>query len=137
MLKTKSSVFFRRLKLYAIGVGLGLVLTYGFFHDRYPTWLPGSRVLEEINRTEVSYSQKAICLMKCGNISEEGVREILKDGDVDFSASETRAKPCPSYIIEGETKEGQSLRVIIVKCDSTTTVLEASDFGRKYECSCD
>ncbi|MBL4754878.1 MAG: DUF4258 domain-containing protein [Flavobacteriales bacterium] len=85
----------------------------------------------------MSYSPRAICLMECGDISKEGVQEILDDGDVDFSASDVRAKPCPSYIIEGETKDGQSLRVIILKCDSTSTVLHAIDFSRNYECSCD
>jgi len=136
MLRSNSSVFFRRLKLYGFGVAMGLVLSYAFFGDRYPTWLPGSRVMEDLARSEITYSEHAICLMDCRNISKAGIEEILSNGEVNFSDSEPRAKPCPSYAIEGTTKGGQSLRVMIFKCDSTSEVHAALNLNKSQACSC-
>ena len=132
-----SSLFLKRLKLYAMGLGLGLVASYFFFGDRYPTWLPGSRVLEDLERFELSYSPKALCEMDCINISKDDVQEILTGGDVNFSESDPRAKPCPSYLIEGETEAGLSLHVIVLRCDSTSKVLRAIDLNNRKDCGCD
>ena len=123
--------------MYAVGLGLGLVLSYAFFGDRYPTWLPGSIVLEDLLEFKTSYSDKAICNMECRNISKDGIREMLTRGDVLFSESETRAKPCPSYVIEGETDAGRLLRVVFTRCDSTSEVLSAHAVDENLDCSCD
>ena len=93
MFKTKSSLFFTRFKLYLFGLGLGLVLSYGFFHERYPTWLPGSVILEELNACEITYSDKAICLMNCSNISKQAIGEILAEGEVIFSKAKFTPSP--------------------------------------------
>ena len=137
MFKSYSPLFFRRLKLYGFGLGLGMVLSYGFFHDRYPTWLPGSIIMEELNQFQITYAEKAVCFMKCRNISKDGIQEVLANGGVIFSESEPRAEPCPSYVIEGETKAGRALKIVFVKCDSTDQVLSAVDLNESYDCLCE
>ena len=136
MLNSGSSQFFRRFKLYFFGVGMGLVVSYGFFHERYPTWLPGSVILEELNQGEITYTEKAICLMNCGNISKINIGEILLAGDVNFSESDVHREPCPSYAIDGKTKKGESLRIIFAKCDSIAQVVAAINLEVKSDCHC-
>jgi len=113
------------------------VLSYGFFHERYPTWLPGSVILEELNACEITYSDKAICLMNCSNISKQAIGEILAEGEVIFSKSEVHAEPCPSYLLEGETKGGRFLGVVFTKCDSVAEVTSSFVLDEERNCECD
>ena len=61
---------------------------------------------------------------------------ILEEGDVNFSKSRVRDKPCPSYAIEGTTEDGQFVRIVFAKCDSITRVVTAIDLGVKHDCDC-
>lgn len=137
MFKLDSSLLFRRIKLYGFGLALGLVFSYVFFNDRYPTWLPGSRIMEELNRGSITYGEKGLCLMSCNNISKEAIGDLLKNGDVNFSESETRGKPCPTYAIEGESPEGRSLRILFIKCDSVAEVVTAFALEDLNTCNCE
>lgn len=136
MSRFNSSLFFRRLKLYGVGVGLGLMLSYAFFGDRYPTWLPGSRVKEELLRWEITYSEKANCQMKCSDISQDAITELITSGDVNFGESDVHGEPCPSYVIEGETPTGRSLRLVLAKCDSISDLTSITDISKKHDCPC-
>jgi len=137
MLNTDSSKLFRRFKLYGFGVALGLVLSYGFFHDRYPTWLPGSVIMEELNARALIYSDLATCQMGCRNISKENIEDLLSNGEVIFSESEVHGEPCPTYAVEGETSEGRSLRIHLTKCDSTSEVVGAIIIEEVRDCQCE
>lgn len=136
MANFNSSLFFRRIKLYGFGLGLGLLLSYAFFGDRYPTWLPGSVIKEEIIKGTLTFSDKATCLMECENITKDAIDDLLENGDVNFGESDVRGGPCPSYVIEGETTDGRSLRLEFVKCDSIAELILASDINKKGDCNC-
>jgi len=127
---------FRRFKLYFFGFALGLGLTYHFFNDRYPTWLPGSVIREELKSKDLAYTKHALCRMACRNITKEEVKAILEEGSVNFKKSKVHKTPCPSYAIEGTSKDGQNLRVVFAKCDSVSMVITAIDLNQKYDCEC-
>lgn len=118
-------------------MGLGLLLSYVFFGDRYPTWLPGSVIKEEIIKGTLTYSDKATCLMECKNITKDAIVDLLENGDVNFGESDVRGGPCPSYVIEGETRDGRSLKLVFAKCDSIAELTLASDLNDKRDdCNC-
>jgi hypothetical protein len=137
MESSTSTVFVRRLKLYVVGLALGLVLSYALFGDRYPTWLPGSRVMDDLNRLELNYAPASECALSCANISRESIQELLDNGEVNFDESKTRGETHPSYAIEGTTKDGRSLRVFFLKRDSTYEVTGGFDLKDKGDCDCD
>ena len=128
--------FLRRIKLYVIGVLLGSVLVYGLFHNRIPSWLPATIIKEELREWPLLFSKHASCRMECRDISEAEISMILEEGDVIFSKSRVRDKPCPSYAIEGTTEDGQFVRIVFAKCDSITRVVTAIDLGVKHDCDC-
>ena len=127
---------FRRFKLYFFGVSLGLILSYYFFNNRYPTWLPSSIIIEELQSKELAYTKHALCRMACRNITEEEVKTILEEGSVNFKKSKVREIPCPSYALEGTSKDGQNLRVIFANCDSVSKVITTIDLNQKHDCDC-
>lgn len=79
--------FFDRLKIYAIGFGIGMVFVFFFFQNRGCSWLPDNRVKNSIlDRVIVVQSDVELQLKKKG-ISQKEIIALLNDGDVDFSKS--------------------------------------------------
>ena len=52
------------------------------------------------------------------------VSEILKDGNVDFSKSDTDAEPCHIYYIS-KNSENSSIELEIENCDSIAKIQKA------------
>jgi hypothetical protein len=50
---------------------------------------------------------------------------VLKKGDVNFSKSNTRQKPCGIYVIEG-LENDNDITLTVENCDSITTILNIS-----------
>ncbi len=81
------STFLNRLKIYAIGFGIGLVFVFFFFQNRGCSWLPDNRIKNSIlDRVIVIQSDEAAKLTAKG-ITEKQIVEMLNDGKVDFSKS--------------------------------------------------
>jgi hypothetical protein len=79
--------FFDRLKIYAIGFGIGMVFVFFFFQNRGCSWLPDNRVKNSIlDRVIVVQSEVELQLKKKG-INKNQIIALLNDGDVDFSKS--------------------------------------------------
>ncbi len=115
--------FFRRLKFYLIGVALGCVLVYFMLlKDRErPAWMPKGRVLEQIARSSVIFTDKASCALQMQGLSEEEIKTFITDNaQVDFAKSDTRRKPCPMYYIENKNRKNLHAKVEV--CDSVSTV---------------
>ena len=51
------------------------------------------------------------------------IRNILIQGDINFSKSETRKEPCAIYAIEGELDK-KELVLLVENCDSIATIQE-------------
>jgi len=102
-------------------------------------WLPENRVKEQVNKSTFKYSEHAKCEMLCKQITEAEVAEVLKNGDVNFSESDTRGVPCPSYVIEGTTATNKKLRIVVTifKRDSIAEITTAINMeAGKDTCNC-
>ncbi|MBL4708350.1 MAG: hypothetical protein JKY48_07940 [Flavobacteriales bacterium] len=98
--------FWKRLRTYLIGVGLGLLMVYVFFKDRdLGGWTPQGRVLTTIDSSAVTLSDRALCQLNCYQIPKEEWRMIHNVADVNFSESNVRKKPCPVYRLESNYRE--------------------------------
>lgn len=76
------------------------------------------------------------CRMECRTISMAEVRSVLTSGKVNAGKSEPNDSPCPSWAIEGNTDDGQRVRIVFAECDSETKVITAIDLDNSYQCSC-
>lgn len=129
-----------RIRLYLFGFMIGCVLVYFILlrGKNRTSWLPASRVKEQLIKGNLVFTDHAKCRMICRGISEKEVREILQNGNVNFSESHTHDKPCPSYAVEGTTSSKRNERIIVASCDTiTTTVVTAIDLDLKKDtCDC-
>lgn len=79
--------FFDRLKIYAIGFGIGMVFVFFFFQNRGCSWLPDNRVKNSILDRVIVVQSEVEALLKAKGINQEKIIALLNDGDVDFSKS--------------------------------------------------
>jgi hypothetical protein len=93
---------------------------------------------EGINRQARSliYSKHARCRMGCRHITEEEVKEILRDGRINYSKSDMRGSPDPKYAIEGDTKDGQEVRIIFANSPRGIVVVTVIDLENEWKCNC-
>ena len=86
------------------------------------------------------YTKHARCRMVCRDISPEEVIDILANGTVNESKSkeendETNGN-CTSYALEGNTNDGQHVRIVYGACDKITKVITAIDLDVEHQCNC-
>lgn len=116
----------RRIKLYLIGVGLGLILCVLLFKGKtFDACSPGGRVTEQISGIKVLKIDSALLArMNTVQLSADTLRKRIANGKVDFGRSQAQKEPCHEYLI-GFDHSGKHLEAYISVCiaDSTATLL--------------
>ncbi len=130
--------FSRRLKLFLIGVIFGSIIMYFYVlkgKNIYKT--PEEIIKIKLSEQPLTYSKHGSCRMKCRNISEQEVKDIMKNGEVNYSKSQVHDKPCPSYAFEGKTTDGQNVRIVFALCEKESKVVTAIDLELESDtCVC-
>jgi len=128
--------FWKRLRTYLIGVGLGLLIVYFIFGDRdLSSWTPQRRVLTTIDSSEVSISERAKCQLACLNMQEEDWKKVQHEAEVNFSESNTKKKPCPIYQLGSNFKESDFLLIWEV-CEDQEKVKLMGISKKGVNCQC-
>ena len=97
---------------------------------------PGSSD-EPVNRHgHLVYTRHARCRMDCRHITEKEVREILENGQINFAKSEPNSRLDPKYAFEGQTDEGQHLRIVFAPSNNDVIVITCIELGVEWECHC-
>lgn len=121
--------FGQRLRRYAIGIGIGLVLSYLFLGDRLSNtaWMPKDRVKDRLQSTLVKSLPAAETALSQKNINLEDIRSNIQQADIDLRGS-TRTDDSIYYKVDCAVK-GNDLKMTIAvlrdfDLDSTATLME-------------
>ena len=74
--------------------------------------------------------------MDCRDISKEDIDEIMEKGIINFSMSNRSDRPCPTFAVQGETSDGEKLRVIFAQCLKETKVVTCYNLKENPVCDC-
>lgn len=113
----------KRIGFYLIGVTLGVVGVSFFWKKKDVSFDYGmdARTLKTIRKKQRLFSKEAKNTIREKNIDTLAIADILENGDVDFSKSLPREKPCATYYVEGKYNF-KKINLIIKRCDSTAIV---------------
>jgi Domain of unknown function (DUF4258) len=91
------------------------------------------------NPAQINYSRHARCRMDCRKIDETEVKDILKNGAINYKKSEIGNMPdCKrKYAVEGTTRDKQRVRIIFSPCANEVTVVTVIDIGKEWPCDCE
>lgn len=118
-----------RFVYYLGGLSIGLVLVFFFLSGKKTqcSYFPNARVLKEIRSKHQNYAPEARAFLEEHKIDTIVIQKLLKQGDVNFSKSQTdRDKPCREYIIDGKHND-ETLRINVKECKTTDSLAEISE----------
>jgi hypothetical protein len=117
----------QRFGYYLGGFAIGLVILAFFLKGKKTSFSygPDARVIKNINSKKIIYSDDFQLYIKENQIDTSTINYILKNGDINFSNSETRKKPCAIYSVEGEFEDNEIV-LSVQNCDSIATILNLS-----------
>lgn len=101
----------------------------------YPTGVNRNRGFDR-RISYIEYTEHAKCRMQCRRISQAEVEEIMRDGKINYKKSDVNDRPCPTYALEGTTRDDQRVRIVFAQCDFKTKVVTCIDLDTDWECSC-
>lgn len=120
----------KRFSLYFFGVVLGIIVMMFWVNkkeqdrggDSIFPYGPNARTLRSFEtRTTRFYSDQAKIFMQEQAIDTSDISLFFKYGELDFSKSNPRNKPCPDYYLNINFKE-KEYNLKIVRCDSSLTI---------------
>jgi len=81
------------------------------------------------------FTKHARCRMKCRQISQEEIKEIVQKADVNYKKSELDAAQGPKYALEGVTSgDKQHVRIIVAPKKRHLTIVTVIDLENEWEC---
>ena len=113
----------KRFGFYAIGLAFGLLIVLFIWKGKDVSFDYGmdARTLKTIRIKKRLFSSDALNTLNNSKIDTATISAILKRGDVNFSKSKPRIKPCPEYFITGKDSLTH-INLYIIRCDSTATI---------------
>jgi Domain of unknown function (DUF4258) len=86
--------------------------------------------------TNIIYTRHARCRMGCRHIDADEIKEVLRSGTINWEKSDLRGDPDPKYAVEGDTHDGQRVRLIIAQSLRGSVVVTVIDLGEEWKCDC-
>jgi hypothetical protein len=119
--------FTHRLGYYLGGFSLGLVFLAFFLSGKRTScaYGPNARTMKNISIKERHYSNDVTQMMSQQNIDSLLIANILKEGSVNFSKSNTDLDSCKIYVIEASVEKTEYI-MTVENCENYTTILSVS-----------
>jgi hypothetical protein len=119
--------FLRRLKLYGIGFGIGLVIVYAMFGTRSCV-SPNEMKMQELVFQHLQLSPLAECKLKCLKKNAALLKIELRHFEVNYDLTDVHKKPCGEYFIQPKAgyETEYNYKLIMLDCDTITKVNDIS-----------
>lgn len=86
--------FSQRLVRFLIGILIGSAICIFLFGNRSCTsWLPGNQIILQLNETPLIFTGKTSCEIECYGLQKSEVINDMREGEVIFKKSKTKAIP--------------------------------------------
>jgi hypothetical protein len=104
----------------------------------YPRTTKTNKVDGGLDRsgTDLFFTKHAKCRMKCRKITQQEVKDILAKGTVNYNKSNLNDPKGATYALEGNTDDGQHVRIIFAPKQKHLTVVTVIDLETEFECDC-
>ena len=76
------------------------------------------------------------CRMNCRHITEQEIKEILKNGKVNYTKSGIGSKGDSTFALEGYSHENQHIRVVVAPESDGLVIITCIDLEHEWPCNC-
>lgn len=115
--------FIHRLGYYLGGFSIGLILLAFFLSGKRTScdYGPNARVIKNIGLKQLQYDGSVEDMLNLKTIDSATIALVLKQGNVNFSESNTKLETCNLYVIE-KTVEDKEVTLTVENCKDIATV---------------
>ena len=115
--------FIHRLGYYLGGFSIGLILLAFFLSGKRTScdYGPNARVIKNIGLKQLKYDTSVEDMLNLKTIDTTTIALVLKQGNVNFSESNTKLETCKLYVIE-KTVEDKEIALTVENCKDIATV---------------
>ena len=115
--------FIHRLGYYLGGFSIGLILLAFFLSGKRTScdYGPNARVIKNIGLKQLQYDGSVEDMLNLKTIDSSTIALVLKQGNVNFSESNTKLETCNLYVIE-KTVEDKEVTLTVENCKDIATV---------------
>ena len=119
--------FIHRLGYYLGGFSIGLIFLAFFLSGKRAScdYGPDARVLKNIGLKQLQFDERVEDMLNSKTIDSTTISLILKQGDVNFSESNTKLETCKIYVIE-KTVEDKEITLTVENCKQIATIKNIS-----------
>jgi hypothetical protein len=120
--------FLKRLGFFLFGLAIGLIFLAVFLKNKTEEtgvefcYLPNCRVLKDLRSKPMGFDPRISEMLSNKELDTAQLKNFFIDGDVLFNSSDTQAKPCKMYLIEGEI-EHETVVVEVKSCPEKVIVV--------------
>ena len=109
-----------RLAYFLFGLMIGIMFLFFFLGNKKAEfcYLPNCRVLKNIRSKNMTISAEAQKELDSKWVTLDDVRNVMQDGDVDFSRSKAKYEGGTIYLVEGYTAGGEPVAVTMVNYEN-------------------
>ena len=111
-----------------------ILVGYLFLKMRYLE--PKKKLTFNRNPSRIEYTKLALCRMECQNISANDITEILRRGEINKGKSDLHKRPCAIFTLNGKTKKGMGLSVVVSQCGTVAKITPCYDVAGTIPCNC-
>lgn len=115
-----------RLVYFSGGFIIGIALLFFILSGKKTSCAYGmdARTLKNIKLKQRAFSAETLNILRENQLDTSAVSNLLEDGDVLFSESNTKLDSCKLYVIEGVVSK-KNLKITVENCEKTATVIDA------------
>ena len=108
---------------FLIGICI-LIFIWDKKNTKFP-YMPDARVINDVNSKNVHYSNKLHTAFAKNIITASQIQDILKNGNVNFSKSNTKLDSCKIYVIE-KNLSTKNYSISLQNCTNEVKVFDYS-----------
>lgn len=125
--------FKRRLLLYLIGFGIGLLVVFVFVlrDKKFDYWTPSEMIKSRIAEKPFLTTEKSKCQMDCLKYYPEYVMMKVKRSKLEFKPGEEIHKRCKTYTLISDSTS------LIFEICPTTVTLQSIQINGHTNCGCE
>lgn len=129
--------FWRRLRFYGIGFGIGILIVYALFGNRSCA-TPGEVKMRELAFQYMRFSDKAKCKMECLKLNEQVLKIYLRHFEINYDQSDVHKEPCGSYFVQAQKDHAAeyNFNLVIYDCDSVSQIDDINILKAMPTCIC-
>ncbi len=101
-----------------------------------PSNVPTAKPRFDRSVSELFFTKHARCRMKCRQITQQEIKDILANGEINYNKSDLNDPQGATYALEGTTRDRQHVRVIFAPKQKHMSVVTVIDLDVEHQCDC-